>query len=116
MTPQQVVMAELVAGGMSEADAAVELDKWEVVPYEQDGELALVGMFKGNEFHCKALPNFDPKRRDKVREAFAPYIAREGYITTRLEHGDTANRRFNRLFGFEPTWSDERYTYFVLKG
>ena len=116
MTPHQIALDVLTTHGLTEADAARALDEWEVVPYEQDGELALVGLFKGTEFHCKALPNFDPKRREKIREAFAPYIEREGYITTRLEHGDTANRRFNRLFGFEPTWSDERYTYFILKG
>jgi hypothetical protein len=35
-------------------------------------------------------------------------------LTTRVPIGDEANERFNRVFGFERTWSDERFHYFVM--
>ncbi len=111
MTADQLAIDVLTAAGY--ADAAEVVARCEVVPYIDDGELTAVAVLLGSEFHCHTTPAFRFKRA-KLREFMRPLVERDGFLTTRLAHGDTANRRFNKLFGFRETWSDANYNYYVL--
>jgi hypothetical protein len=86
---------------------------WEVFEHQQEGHLAGFSMLKGTEYHCQLDAGFR-LRRKYMRNFLAPLLARRGHLTTRVPIGDTANERFNKAFGFERTWSDERFHYFLL--
>ena len=63
------------------------------------------------EYHCQLDPGFRLTRKE-IRAFLAPLLNRRGFLTTRVPIGDEANERFNRAFGFERTWSDERFQLF----
>ena len=86
---------------------------WEVFEHWQEGQLVGFSMLKGTEYHCQLDTGFR-LRRQYMREFLAPLLARRGFLTTRVPVGDEANERFNRAFGFERTWSDDRFHYFVM--
>lgn len=116
MTPAQRLVLDHLAQAYPEADgdALVQiLSPWEVIPYEQDGELVGAAMMNGSEFHCFTLPTFK-LRRAKMREFLTPLHARHGMLTTRVHHNDVANQRFNAAFGFVKTWSDDQFHYYVM--
>ncbi len=80
--------------------------------FRQRGRVAGIAYLVGTEFHWRSRRGLRLNRQD-ARGFLRPLFERHGFLTTRLFHGDTANRRFNRLFGFEPTWSDSVYDYFI---
>lgn len=86
---------------------------WEILPYHQDGELVGAALMKGTEFHCLTLPAFR-LRREPMREFLRPLFERHGMLTTRVAKTDLANQRFNKAFGFQRTWSDDQYHYYIL--
>lgn len=86
---------------------------WEVFEHHQDGEMAGFAMLKGTEFHCHLFRGFK-LRRSEMREFLRPLFDRRGFLTTRVAHEDEANQRFNKVFGFERTWSDDRFHYFLM--
>lgn len=96
-----------------EAQIAQALQGWETHALSDGDAITGVGLTRGSEFHFVLLPGFKFSRQ-KLREALEPLISRYGFLTTRLLHGDKVNRRFNRLFGFEPTWADKRFQYFMM--
>ena len=115
MTASELILGSLAKAypDLSQDELRAVLSEWEVIPYEQDGELVGAACMKGTEFHCMTLPQFQ-LRREEMREFARPLFERFGVLTTRLQHGDTANRRFNRLFGFKETWADDRFRYFEM--
>lgn len=86
---------------------------WEIFEHYQGGELAAFAMLKGTEFHCHLTPGFK-LRRAEIREFLRPLYERHGHLTTRVAHDDLANQRFNKVFGFQRTWSDDRFHYFLM--
>lgn len=112
MSPALKLLAMACPGASEEALRAM-LAEWEVLDYQQDGAPAGVAIVRGTEFHCQTFPGFK-LRRKAMREFLAPLLARHGHLTTRVAHGDTANQRFNKAFGFTRTWSDDRFHYFIL--
>lgn len=86
---------------------------WEVFPHHQDGALSGVAVLRGTEFHCQLVDGFR-LRRAEMREFLRPLFEREGFLTTRVRHDDVANQRFNKAFGFEKTWSDDVFHYYIL--
>jgi hypothetical protein len=94
-------------------EAARALPDWELIEHHQNGARAGFALMKGSEFHCHLHPGFR-LRRAEMREFLRPLFERYGFLTTRVEHGDTANQRFNKVFGFERTWSDDRYHFFLM--
>lgn len=116
MTDAQRLVLDHLAQAYPEADGdmlARILSQWEVLPYEQDGELVGAAMMSGSEFHCITLPTFR-LRRKPMREFLEPLFNRHGMLTTRVHHNDVANQRFNAAFGFAKTWSDEQFHYYVM--
>ena len=116
MTPAEQLVLDHLAKAYPEADGDVLaniLAMWEVIPYEQDGELVGAAMVKGSEFHCFTTPAFK-LRRKPMRAFLEPLFARQGMLTTRVHHNDVANQRFNAAFGFVKTWSDNEFHYYVM--
>lgn len=89
------------------------ISQWEAIPFSQDGEIVGTALIKGCEFHCLTLPAFK-LRRQQMRDFLKPLFDRFGMLTTRVEHSDILNQRFNKAFGFKRTWSDHRYHYFMM--
>lgn len=89
-------------------------DGWEVFEhFSSAGLMDGAAVLKGTEFHCQLSDGFRMSRKD-MREFLRPLFERHGFLTTRVVHEDVANQRFNRAFGFEKTWSDERFHYYIL--
>lgn len=108
-----MVLGALAQAYPGRSDLEEILSEWEVVPYLQDGQLVGAACIKGSEFHCHTTPAFR-FLRSSLRDFLAPLHARHGMLTTRVVHADTANQRFNFLFGFRRTWSDATYHYFIM--
>lgn len=101
---------------MTDLDAlekAKAMPDWEVFEHHQDGQLAGFAILKGTEFHCQLFAGFRLKRKE-MREFLRPLYERNGFLTTRVAHADLANQRFNKVFGFERTWSDDTFHYFLM--
>ena len=99
--------------GLEQLDAARLVPGWEVFEWHQGGELVGFALMKGTEFHCCIFPQAR-LRRAEIREKLRPLFERHGCLTTRVAHDDLANQRFNKAFGFERTWSDDRFHYFLM--
>ena len=93
--------------------AARALHGWAVIEYRPAGEIAGFALVCGTEFHCQLFDGSGFNRK-AMREFLREPFEKHGHLTTRVPVGDKANERFNRLFGFERTWSDEQYHYFVM--
>lgn len=70
---------------------------------------------KGTEIHVE-FTRAGVISRGRVREFLEPLLARHGYLTTRVPAGDKVYTRFVTKLGFEPTWSDDEFDYFMLTG
>lgn len=109
----QVAQLRQVFPDMTQDRANSVLSEWELVPHFQDGVFAGIGLMRGSEFHCLVLPTFKLRRKE-MREFLRPLFERHGMLTTRVEHSDAANQRFNKAFGFKKTWSDAQFNYFIM--
>ena len=94
-------------------ETARQLPGWELFEHHQNGELAGFAIIKGTEFHCQLFEGFKLNRKE-MREFLRPLYERNEFLTTRVRHEDIANQRFNKVFGFEKTWSDDTYHYFIM--
>ena len=104
MTPAELEqLAELSRG-----------EAWEVVKHFDDqGKLDGIAIQKGTEWHCQLADGFKLRRAD-MREFLRPMFEKHGCLTTRVPVADSANQRFNRVFGFKKTWSDDLFHYYIL--
>lgn len=110
---ESLVMTALAAAYPLQDDLAEILREWEVLPYLQDGRLVGAACMKGSEFHCITTDGFR-LRRAAMREFLTPLYQRHNCLTTRVQHSDVANQRFNYAFGFRRTWSDHMFHYFLM--
>jgi hypothetical protein len=72
-----------------------------------------VAALNGTEIHVEFKRTGVITRR-KVREFLGPLIDQSGFLTTRCEAGDSRSRRFIEKIGFQFTWADDRFEYFLL--
>lgn len=102
--------------GIAPDDARRALTDWEVVPIYFRGELAGCGILRGTELHFAARPGFGAKifTRRIICEYLRPLLAREGYLTTKMDVAEHKNWDFVERLGFKPTWHDGTYRYFML--
>ena len=110
-----LVMQDLLAAYPDRlpSDLADIVSRWSLTPYHFAGLLGGVGLSKGSEFHFLPTKDFKLDRK-AMRSQLTPLFERHGFLTTRVAHEDKANQRFNRLFGFEPTWADANFQYFMM--
>lgn len=111
MTPEHkaIVMASLPRP-ISDVQFDEAFGGWETHPY---GDGMGVALTKGTEFHFVPSENFRFKR-SLMAEQMKPLLERFGFLTTRIQHGDTESQRINRLFGFTPTWADDKFQFSIL--
>lgn len=102
--------------GMSEAYISSLLEDWETHDYVVDGEVVGTAMIKGSEIHfaLDAKQYKKAMRRGPMRAAIKPLFDRLGFLTTRILIGHTDQARFVERVGFEKTWSDGRFDYYLL--
>lgn len=72
-----------------------------------------IAALKGTEIHVHfTRPGVITRR--VVREFLGPLLDELGFLTTRCVVGDASTIRFLTKLGFEPTWSDGHYEFFML--
>lgn len=115
MTLLDVVIADLQGHFPETAREVLEsqVAGWELHPYLDGDKTTAVKMIKGTEFHLVSTKEFKLNRK-LARESLEPHMQQYGFLTTRVLREDKANQRFNRLFGFKPTWADDKFQYFIL--
>lgn len=111
MTPEHkaIVMASLPRP-ISDVQFDEAFGGWETHPY---GDGMGVALTKGTEFHFVPSEKFRFKR-SLMAAQMKPLLERFGFLTTRIQHGDTESQRINRLFGFTPTWADDKFQFSIL--
>jgi hypothetical protein len=91
------------------------LGKFEVIPFEHNGEVTLYIVLAGNEVHLWSRP--ECRGRCLTRHKFADFSKRlldeRGYLTTRIPIGTPARDRTGERLGFTWTWRDERFDYYI---
>ncbi len=84
---------------------ADSLDGWHLGTIYDAGELVVITVTKGPEFHFRTLGR--PVSRKIVRETMEAIIAAHGHVITRTPKEEERQHRFNRVIGFEPVGEDE---------
>lgn len=109
---------QIIRSAFAELDDAVcmEFLSWQVVPGYIDGEVVCCAILKGTEIHFGVTPAWRHKaiQRHRARAFLKPLIEKHHYLTTRVVNDDSVKRRFIERLGFKPTWTDQRFTYFLL--
>jgi hypothetical protein len=115
MTEAEFVLASLKGSLPNASDESLQaaIKDWSLYPHMDGGEMTGVKMIKGTEFHFVSGAGFKMDRKN-LRESMREHVEKHGFLTTRLQHGDKDNERFNKLFGFKKTWADENFQYFIL--
>ena len=71
----------------------------------------------GTELHCTIKDEYKFNwmlHRQALREFMKPYLAQD-IVTTNNEISDIQGIRRTTLLGFEETWRDDRFVFFMLK-
>lgn len=96
---------------------AARANGWATHPMFDDAghEVAWVAQ-KGPEIHfqVRAEHRHRAMQRNRVRAFAQERMADWGYLTTRVPHGDTTNARFVTRCGFQKTWSDATFDFYML--
>jgi hypothetical protein len=105
-----------VVPDLSESELRGYLKDWRAVPYMYGGRLAGCALVRGNEIHAALKPGYMGRGlyRYALRDFLGGLIATHGGLTTRVPHGDHANRRFVERLGFEPTHADDSYRFYAM--
>lgn len=93
------------------------LEEWEVFEaIDTDGELIGTVIAKGTEVHICVKPSCRKLKitRRNVKQLIWPIYDRMGFLTTRVNVGDDDRRRFVEKFGFQETWADDRFAYYMM--
>lgn len=90
------------------------LDAWEPVPLIIDGKHAGTLIVKGMEVHFAFTSRPTASVRRVGREMLAPILDRYGMLTTRVPRSLRAAKKFVQRVGFEFTWQDHEFDYFML--
>ena len=98
------------------AEWRAELDKWEMVPLEIDGEVAGLAAVDGTEIHFALSPDWRGKAitRARTRDFFTPLMARRGYLTTRTMDARPEQVDFITRLGFRHTWTQDGIGHYMM--
>ena len=107
---------ELLRPITSLAEEVKAFNSWEAVPGFIDGVHVCTALLKGTEIHFAIVAGHRLKTvlRTRTREFLEPLFERYGFLTTRVLHGRALEQRFVQRMGFESTWSDEKFEYYLL--
>jgi hypothetical protein len=89
---------------------------WSEVLHVRAGQAVARLMHAGAEVHFEVHPEHRHRviYRGVTREFLRPLFEQHGFLTTKVPLLDDTSRRFVQRIGFELTWSDEDYDYFML--
>lgn len=89
---------------------------WVEIPYIKNGQKVARALCCGTEIHFEIAPGHEHKVifRHVTREFLKPMFDKHGLLTTKTWIGDEVNARFITRLGFEKTWSDAEYDYYIL--
>jgi hypothetical protein len=98
------------------ATGVTAFDDWEVFPGHLDGAHVCTAIMRGPEIHFAFAPGWRPKGslRGRIRNFLEPLLERHGYLTTRLALTRMEKDRFVRRMGFQPTWTDGQFQYYLM--
>lgn len=110
--------AELLAPlfqGVTGFDASV-FDGWDAIPGVVNGEHVCTAVMSGSEIHFAIKPEHQRKliRKENTAGFLKPLLERHGYLTTRVLLTSKAAQRFVERLGFEPTWADAQFQYYLM--
>lgn len=90
---------------------------WDVVPYYLDGAVACTAIVKGTEIHFYVRPEARKKLilRSRTQEFLRPLMNVLGFLTTRVLHENKEAQRFVERIGFEKTWADNQFQFYILE-
>lgn len=92
---------------LTRAEFEKTLEGWTLEPIYKDGEVAVVFVVKGPEFHFSKLDPSYQAGREILRRYPGELIARYGYALTRTPKDDVRQMRFNSRLGFFVIGEDE---------
>ena len=89
---------------------------WEIIPGYVNQEHVCTAILKGNEIHFGIKPEFRKKliQRKRTREYLKPLLDRKSFLTTRVILENEVKQKFVERLGFDATWSDEQFQYYIL--
>jgi hypothetical protein len=107
---------ELLRPITSLAEEVRAFESWDAVPGYIDGVHVCTALLKGTEIHFAIVADHRLRTvlRTRARDFLEPLFERYGFLTTRVAKGHDFAQRFVQRMGFEPTWSDERFEYYLL--
>jgi hypothetical protein len=88
---------------------------WDIRGFEIDGQLAIITVQKGPEFHFTTLGTGKKIPLRMMKEFLVPIIQEHGFAFTRTPHEDTRQQRFNRRFGFVQVGEDALDIHYRLE-
>lgn len=102
--------------GLPEAEVEKTLDGWKSVEGFLHGVHVANARIKGNEIHLAIGEKYRRRTfsRKCMREFIKPMLDELGYLTTRVLIGHDEQERFVERVGFEKTWTDGRFNYYLL--
>jgi hypothetical protein len=100
----------------SSAEEVRAFQSWDAVPGFIDGVHVCTALVKGTEIHFAIVAEHRLRTvlRMRARDFLEPLLERYGFLTTRVALGRTDEQRFVLRMGFEPTWSDHKFRYYLL--
>jgi hypothetical protein len=91
---------------------------WSICPLYRNKELAGIAIVSGTEIHFACAPEQRHVliQRTRAREFLRPLMERRGFLTTRVYHGDGADKRkrFIERLGFVHTHSETCWDHYML--
>lgn len=104
-------------GNISKEAVDAALENWDILEATtDDGELIGIVMAKGSEVHLCARPKYYRRclTRQNAKKLLWPIFERHGYLTTRIRLSSFSKQRFVERAGFEKTWADDRFVYYMM--
>lgn len=104
-------------GILNQAAIDKALGDWEILEATtDDGDLIGIVMAKGSEVHLCARPEYYKRclTRSNAKKLLWPIFERCGFLTTRIRIGSHSKQRFVERAGFEKTWADDRFVYYMM--
>ena len=107
---------ELLRPLTSSAAEVRTFEEWDAVPGFIDGVHVCTALLKGTEIHFAIVAEHRLRTvlRMRARDFLEPLFERYGFLTTRVALGRSVEQRFVLRMGFEPTWSDHKFEYYLL--
>ena len=89
---------------------------WSERLYERGGKAVARLIRMGSEVHFEIHPEHRHRviYRHVTREFLRPVFEEHGFLTTRTHPRDFKSQAFIERLGFERTWSDENFDYYML--